>query len=180
MGQYFFPIFLQYNANTDSYDIIGWIYPFDFSTSLKLMEHSYIGNNLMNTVEYLISSYGKFYKTSIVWSGDYAKNEPNLDYNLHNLVKECNKYKFNNNNKLHKYKYLINHTKKLFVKLRKYKHDNIHPLPLLTSEGNEFGGYNGNDIHLCGTWSRNIISIEKDIEIFTDFQELECHFYELY
>lgn len=134
----------------------------------------------MNCIEYLISPYGKFYKTAIVWSGDYANVEPDKNYNLHNSVKECDKYKFNNNNKLPKYKYLINHTKKLFVKIRKHKYDNIHPLPLLTSEGNEYGGYNGNDIELCGTWSRNIISLEKDIELFSDFQELECNFYEIF
>jgi hypothetical protein len=41
----------------------------------------------------------------------------------------------------------------------------IHPLPLLTCEGNGRGGgdYGGNDQNLVGLWARNTISVSNDI-----------------
>ncbi len=55
---------------------------------------------------------------------------------------------------------------------------NIHPLPLLVSEGNGRGGgdYNGNNQDLCGSWSRDVISMEEShpldyIELIPEFKE---------
>ena len=54
----------------------------------------------------------------------------------------------------------------------------LHPLPLLVSEGNGRGGgdYNGNNNELCGTWARDCISVEKNIP--DNYTELTCDFYE--
>ena len=41
----------------------------------------------------------------------------------------------------------------------------IHPLPLLTSEGNGMGGgdFRGDDENeIVGSWARDVISVEKD------------------
>jgi hypothetical protein len=54
----------------------------------------------------------------------------------------------------------------------------IHPLPILTAEGNGRGGgdYYGTDANLAGIWARDILSIEKEIP--DGYMEFECHFHE--
>jgi hypothetical protein len=56
--------------------------------------------------------------------------------------------------------------------------EGIHPLPLLVSEGNGSGGgdYFGHNQDLCGTWARDIISVEDSIP--EDYKELVCDFAE--
>jgi hypothetical protein len=53
----------------------------------------------------------------------------------------------------------------------------VHPLPLLVSEGNGLGGgdYRGNNKELCGTWTRDSISVENVIP--DGFTELVPNFY---
>ena len=77
-----------------------------------------------------------------------------------------------------KAKYLVNHTKKEFVDKTKTPKDNdgwcIHPLPLLTCEGNGRGGgdFRGNE-ELVGVWARNIIGVvTKKSEIPKDYKEI--------
>jgi hypothetical protein len=65
-----------------------------------------------------------------------------------------------------KTKYLVNHDKKQFVNKTNVPKDRdgwrIHPLPLLTCEGNGRGGgdFRG-DSDLVGSWARDIISVES-------------------
>lgn len=80
MGQYYKPSNLTKRK---------WLYSHDIQTTykredgseytcgqgLKLMEHSYIGNQLMNAVEHLLMPTGAWHKNSIVWAGDYADPE---------------------------------------------------------------------------------------------------------
>jgi hypothetical protein len=80
------------------------------------------------------------------------------------------------------YPYIVNHTKKQFVDKRKNIDTRdgalgLHPLPLLTCEGNGRGGgdYNG-ESPLIGLWARDVISIEKNkpldcVEIVFDLKE---------
>lgn len=63
-----------------------------------------------------------------------------------------------------KYKYLINHSKMEFVNKSKVPNNDgwvIHPLPLLTCEGNGQGGgdYRG-ESPLIGSWARDVISVD--------------------
>ncbi len=63
------------------------------------------------------------------------------------------------------YNFIINHTKKEFIDIRKVLSVGgwqIHPLPLMTCEGNGRGGgdFRGNS-ELVGSWARNVISVEK-------------------
>jgi hypothetical protein len=55
----------------------------------------------------------------------------------------------------------------------------IHPLPLLTADGNGRGGgdYNGEGIDHVGTWARDRISLMKEIP--EDFTEITPNFDEL-
>lgn len=75
-------------------------------------------------------------------------------------------------------KYLVNHTKKEFVDKSKTPKDDdgwcIHPLPLLTCEGNGRGGgdFRG-ESKLIGIWARDIIGVvTKKSDIPKDYTEI--------
>jgi hypothetical protein len=118
---------------------------------------------------------GMFYKSRVVWAGDYANNEDDIDKNLYCIAKENpDKYLCRKEKHMKEYRYIINHTKKQFVD--KQKHTLLHPLPLLTAEGNGRGGgdYYGRNEKLIGIWARDLFSIEKEIP--EDYEEFECEF----
>ena len=56
-----------------------------YDNGMKLTEHSYMDNNFMKVIENLIGPNGMFYKSRLVWAGDYADNEPNSGSNLHKM-----------------------------------------------------------------------------------------------
>ncbi len=184
MGQYYKFIILGEQKHNNKEIIILVINPHQYGNGAKLMEHSYINNNMMNTVEYLIGPEGQFHKSRVVWAGDYAEEEPGEEYNLNRLTDDYSSYRQENVN--HNYKYIVNHTKKLYVdyKPTDIKEDSytnnyrIHPLPLLISEGNGSGGgdYDGNNYHLIGSWARDTISMEHDVP--EGYEELVCGFTE--
>jgi len=210
MGQYYNVIFLAEKQDGSTEIIRVWIE----ACPSKLMEHSYLDNEFLTVIEYLLSHEGMCYRSRIVWAGDYAdteaplnkpekrelvlnecedepENEEEPSSNLYELCKE------NGTGSLHfiwrellqlvrkrrtLLDYIVNHTKKQFVHMKKNgKSDGIHPLPLLVSEGNGRGGgdYFGRNEELCGTWARDIISVEETTTgIPSDYTELVCDFYE--
>jgi len=161
MGQYYKPV------NIDKKE---FVYSHDYENGLKLMEHSWIENDFVAIVENLIKKGGAWYKNRIVWAGDYAENEPNTNENLYDLVgEEPIKPKSKRDKKL---RYLKNLDTKEFVNLSKVPVSEvyndfkfrIHPLPLLTCEGNGQGGgdYFGQDKNnLIGKWARNRVTIQS-------------------
>ena len=174
MGQYYKVVILSQSG-----DIIrAWVEP----RYIKLMEHSYQEEPFMNAIEHILSVYGMFYKSRIVWAGDYSTHEEYDEYtkktqNLYNIAHEehpINKKKRLELTTLKSLPYIVNHSKKVFVD--KTKENEIHPLPLLVSEGNGQGGgdYYGKNEELCGTWSRDIISMESIIP--EGYTELLCQF----
>ena len=76
-----------------------------------------------------------------------------------------------------KFRYIVNHDKKQFVdktkvpEIKDWEGARLHPLPLLTCEGNGRGGgdFRGEDKRI-GMWARDLISIEKEMP--SDFEEL--------
>jgi len=157
MGQYFKPC----NILTKEC-IISW----DFNDSAKLMDHSWIGNRFVNVAEKLLAKGGKWFGQPFVWSGDYADFEEGESKNLYVICTE-NPIK-PNTGRYRRFRYLLNVTTKSFVDLDKvpissiYKDADfrIHPLPLLTCEGNKRGGgdfYNEDTNNLIGTWARCIV-----------------------
>ena len=79
-----------------------------------------------------------------------------------------------------KFKYLVNYDKKEFVDKSKTPQDSygseMHPLPLLTCEGNGRGGgdFRGNEGELVGRWSRDTIGVSsKKTDIPKDFKEIK-------
>lgn len=179
MGQYYSPIALDENGK-----INGWVYSHDIKEKfkcpdgrtimigegLKLMEHSWIGNKMMLVIENLLIPGGKWYKKRIVWAGDYADNETDSKVNLSGLCENSQKTKGKplSIRNSQKFKFIVNHTKKLFVDKNKVPDNDgwkIHPLSLLTCEGNGRGGGDFRDEdknNLIGSWSRDVISVETE------------------
>ena len=154
MGQYFKACNIQTKEC-----ITAW----DFNDFAKLIEHSWIGNRFVNVAEKLLAKGGKWFGQPFCWSGDYAENEEGESENLFDI---CDKNAIKPNlGKYRKFRYLLNHTTKVFVDIDKVpvssvyegEESRIHPLPLLTCEGNGKGGgdfYGEDPNNLVGSWSR--------------------------
>jgi len=178
MGQYYIAI----NFNT-----MEWVSPYDYDNGAKLMEHSYLTNNFVEAVEFLLLDDGtdksRWAGQRIVWAGDYANDEGYTTKNLFDLSQEKNALTMLIETIPSNYHYLVNWDKKEFVDKTKciitHSHDaKVHPLPLLTAEGNGKGGgdYNGSNMELVGTWARDRISVMKEppigfTEIIPNFTE---------
>jgi len=185
MGQYYRPIILDNRKKT----IIKFAKSWEFNNGSKLMEHSWILNPFVGSFERLLIKN----PLPVVWSGDYSDEIPfnkipkrivklliKDGHSLSDLKKRgINLYSLCDviGDKLiptdkpkalpKRFKYLVNHDKKIFVdktKIPSIDGWTIHPLPLLTCEGNGQGGgdYFGEDENnLIGSWARDIISVES-------------------
>lgn len=157
---------------------------------VKLMEHSYWGNSFMQAIT------GDLYhhKARVAWVGDYAD-----DYKWEDSDKKPNPRALSwlawggvgddpilpmediedNGGLTLEDKYLVNHSKKIYVsgndyyELNKFKWSDtderfscIHPLSLLTACGNGLGGgdyYEDNpDYNQVGSWCMDVISVEDE------------------
>ena len=164
MGQYYYAIILSASGK-----IVVWMDPQDYNNGMKLMEHSYLDNIFVSTFEYGLSPAGPYHKSRVVWAGDYADKEPEQEVNLHIMCDEYKKIKPLDKSTT-KYRYLVNHTKNLFVDKARNE-GSLHPLPLLTAEGNGRGGGDyREDSELVGSWARDMISVEETMP--TDCTEL--------
>jgi len=167
MGQYYKIVFLA-ERNGQSEVIRLVLQPSRYYCGSKLMEHAYQGNCMMNAVEELIRPGGLMYRSRLVWAGDYAEPELIQDENLYEMSEECTSVTVQPTNIAY-FRYIVNHSKRVYVDKQRCVHDEaqdlIHPLPLLTSEGNGSGGgdYFGNQDSACGSWARDSISVEHDI-----------------
>ena len=159
MGQYYNPVILEKNKKT----VRAFLYSWDYDNGLKLMEHSWQGNNFVGAFEAFL------YKNPqiVVWAGDYADECKGRKSNVNARCHEKFKIKPTEQLTKRQSRYVINHTKKQFVdKVNTLKSAwgwKIHPLPLLTCEGNNRGGgdYRQDDPrNLIGTWARDLISID--------------------
>ena len=194
MGQYFRPILLAEDKKTPLFKIETW----DFQCGMKLTEHSYIGNPVLGAIEKIICNK----PTCLVWGGDYADNEVDNTDNLYFIcevvgenitptsLNKVSKIKIEKlvdnlcNFSENKCQYIINHSKKQFVDKSKCPYymwqDNkyaLHPLALLTAEGNGRGGgdYEGTNMELIGSWSRDFISVSPN-KPTDDFVEIVPNF----
>jgi len=175
MGQYYLIVILGEKSDksnkSDKEYIRTYLDPTMYINGMKLTEHSYIGNNFMKIVENLIGPLGMFHKSRIVWAGDYADAEPNSHSNLNGMCRTNTPFVYNE--PVVSYTYIVNHTKKVYIK--KNARMNLHPLPILTAEGNGRGGgdYEGQNMDLVGTWARDVISMENEAP---DYTLVECVF----
>jgi hypothetical protein len=168
MGQYYLTVILA--EKSDKEYIRTHLDAGMYDNGVKLVEHSYIGNNFMKVVENLIGPNGMFYRSRLVWAGDYADKEPDSEKNLNSMCE--GKEPFEYKGPPASYPYIVNHTKKVYIEK---KGNGLHPLALLTAEGNGRGGgdYNGANMDLVGTWARDVISMENEAPGYT---LIECVF----
>jgi len=187
MGQYYKAIILGPAGKKEFIRL--WLSPFTFGNGSKLTEHCWVDSLFVQAVENLLSPDGMFYKSRLVWAGDYADNELDMNENLYHLALEEDDVSSSDPalgrwgafqpqrvsaRSTSIFPYIVNHDKKLYIK----KEGGMHPLPLLTVEGNGRGGgdYRGSNETLCGTWARDTISIEKTPP--ADYQEIHITFEE--
>ena len=168
MGQYYYPIILDEHGK-----IVVWMNAQEYDNGLKLTEHSFLRNKFVQTFEFGLSPKGMYHKHRVVWAGDYAETEPGRKTNLHQECNEYNRIRPAEKDTIH-YRFILNHSKKEYVdKLKNptkggYR---LHPLPLLTAEGNGRGGGDYPRYSpLVGSWARDVISVEEEKP--TDFQEI--------
>ena len=190
MGQYYRPILGDaYGLNCKVFNrSVDGEYTF-----AKLMEHSWWQNSFVNAFsEFLYNEPGR-----VCWVGDYA-DEPD-DFNFPN----CSAFYVPSYDEVWgdtvsaigvastdftlDGKFLLNHDNKQFVDLNDYKANSIdkhgwciHPLPLLTTVGNDRGGgdfHEGNTgFEFVGSWAWQLISIvDKPPD---DFSKIDIRFIE--
>ena len=154
MGQYYYAIILNAEGV-----IVAWMEASAYGEGVKLMEHAYLNSAFVNAFESLLSPGGAYYKSRVIWAGDYADKENGQEKNLHELCDDTKLIRPDVESAA-KYRFIVNHTKKQYVD--KSRLNSLHPLPLLTAEGN---GRGGGDLYdappIVGSWSRDVISVEE-------------------
>jgi hypothetical protein len=164
MGQYYKAVILHEGK------IVAWICPGMYNNGAKLTEHSYVRNQFMRAVERAIRPGGKFYKMCLVWAGDYADSEVGEDKNLYTMTEDSQLYY--NEDFMDQLPYIVNHTQKEYVVMP--ARGKIHPLSLLTVEGNGRGGGDYHGDAMVGQWARESISMEGVIP--EGYTERVCRF----
>ena len=199
MGHYYMPCSLASNKKS----VKSFVYSHDIKSrwkrydgtfvttgqGMKLMEHSWLKNKMMLCVERLLTPGGEWHKTPIVWAGDYA--DP--------VVENRNYYDLCDNGvdgehvtqklipkpltakEAREFRFIVNHTKKEFVDKRSVPSVDgwqIHPLSLLTSQGNGRGGgdFRNEKNKFVGKWATDIISVEKEAP--QGYKEIKPNFVE--
>ena len=170
MGQYYKAILLD----KEKQNVIGWVSSWQYDSGSKLMEHSWMKNNFVCAFENMI------YKNPmpVTWCGDYADAVDGSEEgdNFYSLCEDKTNLTPTTELGEHKSRYIINHDTKEYVDKTTVPTDKdgwqIHPLPLLTAEGNGRGGgdFRGGS-GLVGLWSRNIISVSEELpEGYTELE----------
>lgn len=167
MGQYYKVYMQRENGEEDVFDTN--VSGVDDFFGAKIMEHSWWKNLFCNCVAKLI------YKNpaKIAWVGDYADdtNAENINEIYNKVWEDDNSHAVAHDEILLDNKYLVNHTKGIYMNCNKYKEKSIvdgwtvHPLPLLTAVGNGQGGgdYYGVNEQDVGKWYMDLVSIEDDV-----------------
>ena len=192
MGQYYRPVIL----NDDKETINGWASSYKYESGAKLMEHSWMENLLVATIEIALLNNPK----PLVWAGDYANGELDTggkeiidtikgnEYpvTLYSMCDDVTELPVVEVKASMRRRYIVNHDTKEFVDKSKMPFDNdgwqIHPLPLLTADGNGRGGGDYRkghaDFDKVGIWKRNRISIETNKNAFKGYKEISVQFNE--
>jgi hypothetical protein len=181
MGQYYKPSVLGKNGKT----VVKFLYSHDYSNGLKLMEHSWLTNNFVRAFESLIFKNPQ----RVIWGGDYADPCSGRKTNTYDRCNEKNKVRPTTTLTDKDCRFVINHSKKLFVDTTKVpkitakwadgEDYRIHPLPLLTSNGNGQGGgdFRGEDPNkLVGSWARHLVSVDDTAPL--GYKEIEFNLIE--
>lgn len=186
MGQYYMPVL------KDRKDNIKAFYSNEYNNGLKLMEHSYVGNNFVNAV------CNELYKNPhyVCWEGDYIERDELMETGWFETEQETSAHYDNiwgddngnicfvkptEENQEYDWSvenYLINHTKGIFLEIPKEGDWVVHPLPILTAISNGRGGgdYWGENSDKAGEWFGDLIEISNEVpqgytQVTIDFKE---------
>lgn len=178
MGQYYRPVVILDNGENNTVSTNSW----DFHNGAKLMEHSYVGNHFVAMGMYLISLCDKGDGVTFVWAGDYADNADGKEDNWYGIARENEDNGVNEDTVIeakellasngdgivNPFKYIINHTTKQFVEVGEFENNKwkLHPLPLLTADGNGrgMGDYSGKkNAKSVGAWAYSRISVGNEV-----------------
>lgn len=175
MGQYY----MVYAKNDDGVKVYDRSVNGEYMMA-KLMEHSWWYNSFVGTFCRMI------YKnpTQVAWVGNYSYE---VDCEIFEDIwgADVKTIGVDENVLLLDGKYLLNHTKKEFLKCDEYRKECevkkwcIHPLPLLTCIGNGLGcgDYKSKDENkFVGYWYLDEISVEDEIPV--DYKEISPRFIE--
>lgn len=211
MGQYYNPSILKKNWKTAKNAVKVSLKCYDFDNGAKLMEHSYVGNDFVMAMCYLLSL-DEYFGLPFVWSGDYADNVI-TKVGEHNIYDEASDFMYGNDThsekssdyaelltKIPPYEelkrmgfdggYIVNLTKKVYVEVPKKPSPNeyaVHPLPLLTADGNSLGGgdyravcdnYDYSNDERIGSWKFDRIGFVGEITEYLKkgFKAIDGHF----
>lgn len=195
MGQYYLPIFLSPDPEAKNADglplILGYFLSFDFGNGLKLMEHSYLGNNFVSHVVSQLMPGAPFHKCRVVWQGDYANPEPGVNIQLYRYCMDHEELHLRPETLAkpasHGWlcedavtdvpgaNFLVNYSKSQYVDFSHVTETEIHPLPLLTWETHSGGGgdFRGADPrNLCSSWARDVIGVESELPAGQEWTEV--------
>ena len=167
MGQYYKPCVLKKNYKNVKQPVISGLYSYEFGNGLKLMEHSWVGNNFVRAAMQLIAIYKAH---PFVWCGDYADerftdkdgNKRNAYEISHTITPEELQSMVEKNGIEDDYKYIVNYTKREYIEIPENNDDwVIHPLPLLCADGNHRGGgdYYGLNEDKVGIWAYDRLGV---------------------
>lgn len=185
IGQYYVPAILG-EEKVDGLEVVETTaYSHDFDNGLKLMEHSYIDNDFVTAIEIFIAKSED--PRRVVWAGDYADVEVDEngkpviiqggEANIYGLSELQSPVKLTPEDvpadfKLDKdsHPFILNFDTHQYVDKRNvpeiadWPGNFIHPLPLLTAEGNGRGGGDFQGEHpLVGSWARHHIAIVSEL-----------------
>lgn len=183
MGQYYKPLLIADDGTMQT------AYSHDYGNGLKLMEHSWVGNDFVNAVLRQLDGAPK----RLAWVGDYADSVVddeccfsdafitdrkdfmrlyeslwgNGSEPITKIDKGLPQYKLSNEEANC---FIVNVTRNCYIDMEKYVAENkekdgecfwcINPLPLLTSIGNgQGGGDYRGDDHRVGSWAFDKIYI---------------------
>ena len=160
MGQYYKPV---------AVNLRQYLYSHDYDSGLKLMEHSWVGNDFVGAVMSLMVKGGDWFRKRIVWAGDYYGSGDGKETYYYSQCQDSTKIKptICMSQEMQLKAKLVNHTKKLYVRFDELPSNDgwiVNPLPLLTACGNNRGG--GDyldqypDFDKVGIWAGHELSIE--------------------
>lgn len=176
MGQYYLPTLQDVNGDGS----FKTFHSHEYDNGLKLMEHSYIGNNFVAAV--LSELVDK--PMALWWLGDYTEDEDFIDgRRLHNHTRislwNCEGGRVmptdENQEWVYDGAFVLNHTTKEYIKLHPDSDDLIIcPVCLLTAVGNGkgCGDYCGEHEYFVGIWAGMELQVVfNENEIPQDFTD---------
>lgn len=193
MGQYYRPCLLNKNYKKNKQKVVDQALDcYFYDNGAKLMEHSWVSNCFVAAAMLMLLNNKE---NPFVWCGDYAdpikgREDGKTAYDFavaNDFDTECSealgKVEWEDAKTMDWY--ILNHSKKEWVKVPKYNNREwrVHPLPLLTADGcfKGCGDYykNNPDADKVGIWAYDVIEVvktKKDVPKY--YAKLEVHFKE--